>query len=157
MRRPGRDNAGQSTQRFLALFAPRGRSGPGAERHGATFQYRRAASSPLQSHLYFELDGLATTEYRRALVAEFERRLATARNAAGSAFCMLGDEDRLPTMQWTVERPARVCIDIHTTGGARLWAVEHLVRSCFEQAVQACEVATQAPAWSMRQRRVRVG
>ena len=149
--RAGRERAGQNAQRFLALFAPRGRSGgPGSERHGATFQYRRAANAPVQSHLYFEIDGLATTEYRRALTAEFEQRLASARDAAGSAFCMLAADDRLPTMQWTVERPARVCIDIHATGGARLWAVEHLVRSCFEQAVRACEVAAPAPTWLAR-------
>ena len=127
------------------------RNRPHPERHGATFQLRRAGSSPQQSHVYFELDGLATAEYRRTLAAEFERRLATARDAAGSAFCMLGDEDRLPTMQWTVEEPARVCIDIHTTGGARLWAVEALVRSCFEQAVQACEVITGAEAAGPRE------
>ena len=154
MRRSGRERTEQARQR---LFEMLGRNRPPPERHGAAFQFRRAAISPMQSHLYFELDGLASTEYRTALAAEFERRLATARGAAGSAFCMLGDEDRLPTMQWTVERPARVCIDIHTTGGARLWAVEQLVRSCFEQSVLACEVEVQAPAWSMRQRRVRMG
>jgi len=148
--RAGRERAAQNTQRFLALLASRSRGAARAERHGATFQYRRAASAPLQSHLYFEIDGLATTEYRRALALEFERRLETARDAAGSAFCMLGDGDQLPTMQWTVERPARVCIDIHTTGGARLWAVEQLVRSCFEQAVRACEITTPAPAWFAR-------
>ena len=154
MKRSGRERTEQARQR---LFEMLGRNPPRPERHGAAFQFRRAAISPLQSHLYFELDGLTSTEYRDALAAEFERRLETARGAAGSAFCMLGDEDRLPTMQWTVEQPARVCIDIHTTGGARLWAVEQLVRSCFEQSLLACEVEVQASPWSVRARRVRTG
>lgn len=149
MKRSGRERTEQARQRLSEML---GRNQPRPERHGATFQFRRAAISPLQSHLYFELDGLASAEYRNALSAEFERRLEAARDAAGSAFCMLGDEDRLPTMQCTVERPARVCIDIYATGGARLWAVEQLVRSCFEQAVLACEVFTRPGAAGSRAR-----
>lgn len=106
------------------------------ETHAAELLYRRAAGSPsMQSHLFFEIVGTVSAEYRAALVAEFEHRLAKAREAA-PAFSMLTERDRLPTMQWSKDFPARVRVDIYTTGGAKLWAFERLVQTCFERAAE---------------------
>jgi hypothetical protein len=133
----------------LAALRLRGLFGAGAagdarrETHRGVFCNRSPASGPsVQSHLYFELDGDVSPEYQEALAVEFARCLELARATAGSAFCMLGDADLLPTMQWSIEHPSRARVDIHTTGGARLWAVERLVCSCFEQAVERCAVAS---------------
>ena len=58
---------------------------------------------------------------------------------------MIGEHDRMPTMQWSTSPPARVRVDIPTTGGVELWAFEHVVRRCFEQATEGCEVRPKAP------------
>jgi len=113
------------------------------ERHRAVLRRRAPASDPsFQSHLYVDLDADVSAEYQAALAEEFARFLELARVEPGSAFCMLGEADRLPTMQWSIEHPARARVDIPTTGGARLWAVERLVWSCFEQALERCRVAS---------------
>ena len=145
-KRSTRRIAEQAAQQLRELLNPRGDDSSQVETHHAEFLYRRPAfSASLQSHLYFEMDGAGSAEYQAALVAQFERCLLTARDA-GPAFSMLADEDRLPTMQWSIGPPARVCIDIYTTGGVKLWAFEHLVQWCFEQAVKGCEVSAPAPS-----------
>ena len=45
-------------------------------------------------------------------------------------------------MRFSLDQP-RVRIDIPTTGGAKLWAFEQLVRSCFEHAVQRSEISAE--------------
>jgi hypothetical protein len=116
------------------------------ERHSATLLFRRPPGSPaFQSHLYFELDGEVTDRFQAAFAARFARRLEQARREPGSAFCMLADDDPDPTLQWSLEHPARARVDIHTTGGARLWAFERLVQHCFEQSIRECAVASRVP------------
>jgi hypothetical protein len=133
--------------RLRELLATSVAGGPRPETHRSVLWYRAPAGDPsFASHLYVELDGDVSPEYQKALAKELARCLELARADAGSAFCMLGEEDPLPTMQWSIEHPARARIDIHTTGGARLWAVERLVCSCVEQAVERCEVPSQGAA-----------
>ena len=118
----------------------------GPETHHVVFECRRPGPCPsLQSHLHYAFDGTVSAAYRAALVAEFEQSLAEARRAV-PAFRMLGDRDRLPTAAWSDGPPARVRVDIHTTGGVKLWAFEDLVRRCFEQSVERCEVVVAEPA-----------
>ena len=135
-KRPTRQIAERAAQQLREFLGARAEGSPRAETHHAAFLYRRPARSPsVQSHLYFEIVGPVSAEYRAALVAEFEHCLAKAREA-GPAFSMLTEDDRLPTMQWSTDLPARVRVDIHTTGGAKLWAFEHLVQTCFEKAAE---------------------
>ena len=103
----------------------------------------------MQSHLFFEIVGAVGAEYRAALVAEFERCLAEAYEAA-PVFSMLTERDRLPTLQWSMDFPPRVGVDFYTTGGAKLWAFERLVHVCFDKAVKGCEVRSQAPSRASR-------
>jgi hypothetical protein len=135
----------ETAQRLREMLSARAADSP--ETHHATFLYRRPAySRSVQSHLYFELDGPASAEYRAKLVEEFERCVTKA-HEAGPAFALLDDDDRMPTMQWSMDAPSRVCIDIYTTGGVKLWAFEHLVEICFEKAVDGCAVPlTATPA-----------
>ena len=129
--------------RLRELFGTSAAGDAWPETHRGVLRSRASASSPsFQSHLYFELDGEVSLEFQEALAVEFARCLELARAKTGSAFCMLGEADLLPTMQWSIEHPARARVDIHTTGGARLWAVERLVCSCFEQAIDQCAVTS---------------
>jgi hypothetical protein len=129
--------------RLRELFGTTAAGEERPERHRAVLRRRAPASDPsFQSHLYVELDGEVSPEYQAALAEELARALDRARVEPGSAFCMLGEADPLPTMQWSLEHPARARVDIPTTGGARLWAVERLVWSCFEQAAQRCKVTS---------------
>ncbi len=140
-----RQIAERAAQQLREFLGARAEGSPRPEAHHAAFLYRRPARGPsVQSHLYFEIVGPVSAAYRAALVAEFERCLAKARQA-GPAFSMLTEHDRLPTMQWSTDLPARVRVDIHTTGGAKLWAFEHLVQTCFEKAAEGCVIEPQAP------------
>ena len=140
-----RQIAERAAQQLREFLSGRAANSPRAEAHHAEFLYRRpATSTSVHSHLYFEVVGPVSAEYRAALVAAFEQCLLKAREA-GPAFSMLTEHDRLPTMQWSIDLPARVRIDIHTTGGAELWAFEHLVQTCFEQAAESCVVEFRAP------------
>jgi hypothetical protein len=145
-KKPTRQIAERAAQQLREFLGARTEKSPGAEAHQAEFLYRRPASGPsVQSHLYFEIVGPVSAGYRAALVAEFEHCLLKAREA-GPAFAMLTEHDRLPTMHWSLDLPARVRVDIHTTGGAKLWAFEHLVQTCFEKAAEGCVVEAEAPA-----------
>ena len=147
-KKPTRQIAERAAQQLREFLGARAEGSPRAEAHHAAFLYRRPARTPLvRSHLYFEIVGPVSAGYRTALVAEFERCLAKAREA-GPAFAMLAEHDRMPTMQWSTDLPARVRVDIHTTGGATLWAFEHLVQMCFEKAAENCVVEPSVPPMS---------
>ena len=141
-----REIAEQAALRLRDLFNRDVAEQAGPESHRAAFERQQAGPDPsVQSHLYYALDGTVSAAYRAALVAEFEQCLADARHE-GPAFRMLGDGERLPTAAWSDGPPVQVRVDIHTTGGVKLWAFEQLVRRCFEQAIERCEVAAEPAA-----------
>ena len=144
-----RQIAEQAAQRLRELLSARADDSCPVESHHAEFRYRPSAGNPWHSHLYFEMDGPVSAEYRAALAAEYEHCLSKAREA-GRAFSMLSRHDRLPTMRWSTGPPVRIRVDIHTTGGVKLWAFEQLVQRCFEQAAEGCEVRSTAPTVTPR-------